>query len=390
MAERWRMLAVLFLARAAMGLQFQAAAALSPLMMARYEVGLADVGLLIGLYLSPGVLIAAPGGAIGRALGDKRAVALGMALMLAGAVIAALAESWSGQIAGRAVAGVGGVMLNVLMAKMVTDWFEGRELATAMGLFVNSWPVGIALALVALPPLAVAAGLGAALAAVALCVAGGLALLLAGYRAPDGAAASQAAPGPARLRGAALACVLIAGAIWGLYNAALGMIFSFGPALLAERGWSAAEAGSAAGLALWIVALSVPLGGVLADRLGRRDGVLFAGLAIFAAAMLAAPYGESMGLVFAALGAVGGLAAGPAMSLPADVLRAETRAFGMGLFFTLFYVAAVLAPILGGRLADAVGDAGSTFQMGGAMLIACCALLGAFRALRPRAARARG
>ena len=52
MAERWRALAVLFAVRVTMALQFQSVAALSPFMMTDYGVGLADVGLLIGLYLS--------------------------------------------------------------------------------------------------------------------------------------------------------------------------------------------------------------------------------------------------------------------------------------------------------------------------------------------------
>jgi hypothetical protein len=43
----------------------------------------------------------------------------------------ALSDSWTGQIAGRLVAGAGGVLLNVQMTKMVADWFAGREIATA-------------------------------------------------------------------------------------------------------------------------------------------------------------------------------------------------------------------------------------------------------------------
>jgi hypothetical protein len=37
------------------------------------------------------------------------------------------------------------------------------------------------------------------------------------------------------LRGAVLGAVVCAGLMWGLYNSAIGMIFSFAPAMLAER-----------------------------------------------------------------------------------------------------------------------------------------------------------
>ncbi len=66
------------------------------------------------------------------------------------------------------------------------------------------------------------------------------------------------------------------------------------------------------------------------------------------------------------------------MSLPVRVLPPETRAVGMGLFFTLFYVFVVLAPWVAGHLANAAGTARVTFDFGALMLVACCALALAF------------
>ena len=83
----------------------------------------ADLGSLIGLYFVPGIAMALPGGALGRRFGDKRMVAIGLALMALGGVAASLAEGFLGLAAGRLLAGIGAVLLNVMMAKMVTDWF---------------------------------------------------------------------------------------------------------------------------------------------------------------------------------------------------------------------------------------------------------------------------
>jgi MFS family permease len=179
MANRWTVLALLFAARFSMAFQFQAVAALSPFLMDRLSIGLADIGLLIGLYFAPGVLVAMPGAAIGRRFGDERTVAFGMILMLAGGLAVALVPAWEVQIAGRLVAGIGGVLLNVLMSKMVIDRFQGPGLAAAMGIFVNSWPVGIAAALLLLPPIAARFGIEVALGMVAGLVLLGLLLLLA-------------------------------------------------------------------------------------------------------------------------------------------------------------------------------------------------------------------
>jgi MFS family permease len=158
--NRWGILAVLFAVRLTIGFQFQSVAAVAPLLERDLGVSLADVGVLIGLYFTPGVALALPGGAIGQKFGDKTTVLGALLLMLVGGLAMALSASWGVQIAGRLVAGAGGVMLNVQMTKMVADWFVGREIATAMAIFVNSWPAGVAIALLTLPAIGTAYGVG--------------------------------------------------------------------------------------------------------------------------------------------------------------------------------------------------------------------------------------
>lgn len=378
-SNRWFVLAVLFAARVTMAFQFQAVAALSPVYMTAFGVELSDIGFLIGLYLAPGLIFALPGGAIGRRFGDRRVIAFGMVLMLIGAAIMFVAQSWEGQIAGRLAAGTGGVLLNVLMSKLVADHFAGREIATAMGIFINSWPVGIAAALLILPIVAGAGGLMVALAAVAVSTLFGLLLFVLGSR--GNSAADSETTASQRLLGVRLVATIIAGAIWGAYNGALAMVFGFGPAMLVERGWSLAAASSTTSVTLWLVAVSVPLGGFLADRLGHRDIVMLTGFLAFGLLLLVAPGTDNVYLVFILLGLCAGLPAGPIMALPSAVLGAGTRAVGMGIFFTLFYAGVVFAPVTAGYLADQNGTASVAFYLGASLLTVCFAALFAFRAL---------
>src|SRR4051794_11666735 len=102
-----------------MPFQFQSVAAVAPLLGHDFGVGLADIGILIGLYFTPGVALALPGGAIGQRLGDKRTVLAALSLMFIGSLAMALSSAWSVQIAGRLVAGAGGVLLSVQLTKMV-------------------------------------------------------------------------------------------------------------------------------------------------------------------------------------------------------------------------------------------------------------------------------
>ena len=82
--------------------------------------------------------------------------------------------------------------------------------------------------------------------------------------------------------------------------------------------------------------------------------------------------------IVVALGLVWGLPAGPIMSLPARVLQPATRAIGMGVFYTVYYAAMMLGPIVGGACAKWAGSAAAAFDFGAAMLLACPLLLWGF------------
>jgi MFS family permease len=387
LSNRWGILAVLFIVRLAMAFQFQSVAAVAPLIGAQFDASLADIGLLIGLYFTPGVALSLPGGAIGKRLGDKVAVAGGLVLMLIGQLTMVASDSWGWQIAGRLIAGGGGVLISVLMTKMVTDWFAGKEIATAMAIFVTSWPVGIATSLLTLPAVGTAYGVSAAYLSVTAMIGLGMLLLVVGYRSPSVAAAAPSAA--SRLDRNTLFAVIIAGLIWGVFNIGFTMIFSFGPTLLVERGWSITAAGSAISIVLWLAALSGIVGGFLADWTERPQSVLVIGCVLFALLMLVLPRSAAVIPIVIAIGAISALPAGPIMSLPARVLQPQTRAIGMGIFFTVFYAVMMLGPAIGGAIAKWTGGAAAALDFGTVALLACPVLLWGFNriaATRPQAA----
>jgi MFS family permease len=344
------------------------------------------MGLLISLYLAPGLAFALPGGEIGRRFGDKRVVLFGLLLMIAGGLAMSFAPHWQWQLLGRIVAGTGGVLLNVLMSKMVTDWFAGKELATAMAIFVNSWPAGIALCLFVLPAVAATHGITAAyLVSSAFCGLG-FVILAAFYKGAPPTGSDRPVPQASWPRASVIHAMILAGCIWGLFNAAISMVFSFGPAMLVERSWSLAGAGSATSLVLWIISVALPIGGVLSDRTGKPVAVMLTGFVLFAVTLVAAARVDAVIAAFVVLGLVAGMPAGAIMSLPARVLGPSERAVGMGIFFTLFYAFVVAAPIAAGILAARLGTASAAFDLGAAMLLLCVPAYWLFDRLAARAA----
>jgi MFS family permease len=375
--NRWGILAILFIVRLAMPLQFQSVGAVAPLLGSSFGMSLADIGVLIGLYFTPGVALALAGGGLGQRFGDKQTVLAGLMLMVIGELAMASSSVWTLQVAGRLVSGAGGVLLTVQMTKMVTDWFAGREIATAMAIFINSWPVGLGLSLLILPVIGTTFGVATAYVAVAALIGSALLLLLVGYRSPE--TASRAAGKAERLDRHTTLSLLVAGLIWGLYSLGPATIFSFGPTLLVERGWSVAAAGSTVSLVLWISLPFVPLAGYLADRLKRPQAIFIAGgCFVFAALMAALAHSNAVPLIIVGLGVFIGLPAGSIMSLPARVLAPATRAIGMGVFFTIYFIAMMLGPVIGGACAKWTGSAAAAFDFGVAALLACPPLLWTF------------
>jgi predicted MFS family arabinose efflux permease len=116
----------------------------------------------------------------------------------------------------------------------------------------------------------------------------------------------------------------------------------------------------------------------LADRTGRPGFILVAGCILFAVLMIVLSRSSAVLASVIALGLVSGLPAGPIMSLPARALQPATRAIGMGIFYTVYYAAMMLGPVIGGACAKWSGSAAAAFDFGAAVVLACPVLLWGF------------
>lgn len=381
---RWIILAVLFAARAATGFQFQSIGSSAAPLMHDLALDYAAIGLLIGAYLLPGVIVAFPAGLIGQRVDEKTLGALGLALMIVSGLALAASGSLGTALLARLAGGVGATIIILVATKMITDWFDGREIVLAMSLLQMSWPFG---AMVALPvqawllhamgwPLVMLSG-----AAVACAVLVGFALLprLASQ------AQTQAVPeAGARLPLAVLLPVLVAGTIWGAMNLASILFFSYAPLLLQGQGVAPTTAASLVSLAIWFTIVAIPLGGYLVHRSGQPVAAII-GCGLVAAGALAT---FAAGIHPAIIGLIFGVAIGPLsgaiLSLPARVLGPRERSLGFGIFYTCFYLLMAAGPPAAGRLQDAWHTPAAALFAGSALLVAMVPLVLLFVSLSRR------
>jgi cyanate permease len=379
MSPRWLALTVLTVARVSMGFQFQSLGTLAPRLMRELGFDATLVGSLIGLYVFPGLVLAMAGAMLGRRFGDRRVVACGLLLMVVGGVLPGLWPSLPVLVAGRLLSGIGGVLLNVVMTKMVTDWFAGGRIELAMAIYANSYPIGIGLALLVLGPVADRAGWPAAMDATAAAAFLALLVLLGvcPVHANDRPAPAASGPRPTILAAeATLTC--LAGIMWGMSNAAFSIMVGFAPLLLHAHGLTTAEVGLLLSLPTWLLVASVQLGGVLEDAWPRPSLLVVLGCAVPGLALLLLPVAAPLPAVVA-LGLTAGLPVGVMLSLPGGVLRPEHRSLGMGMFYTCMYAGLAGLPALAGWLQDQVGSEATAVDFAGALFLMVLVLYGVFR-----------
>lgn len=379
MSQRWSSLAALTLARAGMGFQFQSVAASSPLITDALGLDKAQLGWLIGLYLLPGIAFALPGGLLGARFGDKRLVLVGLVLMGVGGLWLGLATSFFEASAARLTSGIGAVMLNVLMTKMVADWFDGKERLLAMSILINSWPIGIGLALLVIGPLGQLAGWQWGIASTAVFAAIGFAVVVTIYRGPVGS--SQAPPsglGLGVLSDREWRLLLIGSLPWLLYNAAFQIVISFLPSFFVEDGLSIAHAGSLVALNAGLFVVGVQSGGLLLKRASHPDLVCHAAVIAWCATLLLLA-ARTAPLPWIVLGGLlGGLPAAALVSLPAECLRPASRSVGMGVFYTVYYLGCAILPAMAGGLYDRYGGRAALLMAAG-IVFAAIPILWLFR-----------
>jgi MFS family permease len=269
---------------------------------------------------------------------------------------------------------------------MVADWFDGREIATAMSILVMSWPLGIALGQVGHASIAEQHGWRLPFQLASLyCGAAGLAIL-ALYR-PRKLASPAQPHAAARMTGQDWQLILCAGGAWALLNAAYVVYLSFGPKVLEALGHAPLAAAATTSLASWVMAGSAILCGLFVDRFGHRGLVIgicmLGGMGAFW--MLSLP---GAGLVASGLFGLLGIApAGVIMALAGMALRPEVRAFGMGVFFTVYFAAMLAVPPLAGALLDATGQPMAPIWLGIALLAGVVPLVLVFTRVKSGAPR---
>ncbi|NQU72195.1 MAG: MFS transporter, partial [Rhodospirillales bacterium] len=335
-------LAIIFLARICVGFQFIAVAAQMPQLRADLHFDYSQIGILLGVFMIAGAFLSLPSGMIANRLGDRRTIQIGLVALVVGGGILGSGDSFYGALIGRIIGGFGAVFITVPAAKILTDWFVGKETATAMSVLGVAWPVGIALGMSLLPFInawfdwRVAVYVTAAVPALAIVL---VALLPTPVGTTESAPENSVTRSPLwSIDRRELWIILAGGFAWPLMSTGGYVVFSsYAPVLLIDRGIPHTSAALAISVLSWLLIVIIPLGGYLADRTGKKDQMFWGGCLVAAAAIAMVPVMDPVE-PWVILSAILGFTVGMVMALPGDMLSPKSRATGLGLYYTMYYI----------------------------------------------------
>lgn len=388
LASRWTLLTLIFFARIGVGFQFIAVAALMSQLQNDLQLGYGEIGLLLGSFMITAIFLSIPNSIVATFLGDRVTLLGGLGALVIGGIILAESSNFSTALIGRLFGGIGAVFITVTGAKVLTDRFAGKEIATAMSFLGVAWPVGIALGLSVLPfatqwqDWRAAVYLTIVLPAVAAVTLSIMPLTPEKASERGGEPASQFW----KISRREFRLVILGGLAWTLMSSGGYVVFSsFAPVYLAEQGVTQAEAGLMVSILSWLIIVTIPLGGYLVDRTGQGDKAIWIGCLVAAAAIAMIPVGGPI-IVWIVLSAALGITVGAVMALPSEVLSTNSRATGMGVFYTLYYAGTAGLPALAGWLHEITDNVEAVIWFSAVCLVLSPITLLAFRKLQQRMA----
>jgi MFS family permease len=386
LTNRWLVLALVFLVGLSVPLHFQAVAALGPYLVDATVLSYTDVGVFTGLFMLPGVFLAIPAGILSSRIGDRWTLILGLSVMAVAALWFCYADSYVMKFVTRLLGGCGSVFLGVLLAKVVTDWFAGKEIATAQSIVASSFGLGVGISMAVLPGVAEQTSWEMAMMASALLTAFTAVLLLVFYR-------DKVGPSPAgtdspskmwHLSVQETVLAALAGLGRGLFGTGYVVFMSFLPPLLIQQGMSAVEAGVLTSVAALISIFSVPLGGYLSDRSGRPNWFIVLGAVGTAIACALVPYVAPALLWILLFGLLRGGCTGGIIALPSQVLRPRSRSSGFAIASVVYFASMAAFPAVGGYVFDATGDAAMPVLFAALLWLLIPLMLVTFKILQAR------
>ena len=354
---RWVILIIVYLSILAFTLIFQSIPPILPLIHSELHLTYTQSGLLMSLFSLPGIFVSLLGGFLSDRYRIKPLGTGCFLLMIGGTLLVGLGMDLQVLELGRIIAGVGAFTLSVFLPKLLSQWFKGRELGLAMGVYNTGVPLGSAICFGLFGKIGSLWGWRLPILLTGIYLAITFVLFLALCRLPRSPEIRKDKPLSIykSLKGMGLPIWLV-GISWLWFNAAFTSFATFAPDLFLQKNYTIEQSGLLVGIPLLgSLFFSAPIG-YLVDRFKHQEWFIGTGGIALAVLTLFFNFSSSFLLLVILMGIFSAMIPAPIYSLPPEMLKTENVGLGFGVISTCSSIGLFVAPYLVGKVKDITGS----------------------------------
>lgn len=316
-----------------------------------FAIDAATAGLLMSVVVIPGVILALPAGLLVNKYGFRRSGFVALISVAVGSLITAVATNFSLALLGRFVMGFGSCFLTIGTATIIPQWFQKKELGTAMGIYSIGVPTATIAAFFVVPLLEQSFGWQAPFYFGAVASTGCAVLFAAAIKDSHVKMKAEETDLAGIRQNLKNQEVWKIGLIWFSFSIASAGFVTWTPSLfLTFKGLTSVHASMLSSMYMVSSLFFIPFYGWLSDRRGSRKPFLLSGLFVAAASIYVLSFLEGTGLVVGVLvvGAAAGAVPALALALMAQTVSVKHSGLGFGMMSFWNRTATIIeAPLIG-------------------------------------------
>ncbi len=359
---RWVILVIVYLSILAFTLIFQSIPPILPFIQTELHLTYTQSGLLMSLFSLPGIFVSLLGGFLSDRYGTRPLGTGCFLLMIGGTFLVGFGMDLTVLELGRVIAGIGAFTLSVFLPKLLSQWFNGKELGLAMGIYNTGVPLGSVICFGLFGKIGSLWGWRFPIFFTGFFLVIVFILFLILYRLP--LSPERVEDKPLSIHKSLMEMGLpiwFVGLAWLWYNAAFTSFATFAPGLFLQKSYTIEQSGLLIAIPLLgSLFFSAPIG-YLVDRFKHQKW--FVGVAGIALAVLTLffNFSSSFLLLVILMGFFSAMIPAPIYSLPPEMLKIENVGLGFGVISTCSSIGLFVAPYVVGKAEDITGAHGWSF-----------------------------
>ncbi|MFC2167822.1 nitrate/nitrite transporter [Acidobacteriota bacterium] len=363
---RWVILVMVYICMLVFAFTLQFLPPILPTIITNFKLSHAQAGLLMSLFTLPSIFLAILAGLLSDRWGTYRIGLISLFLVFVGTLTFAFSRTFVLAGLGRTIAGAGAVTLTIVAAKILSLWFRGREVGSAMGIYNTAMPVGSIICFSTFGKLAVGSGWREPVfIAAGVCLLGFLSFLFLFRPAPVLPQKEDLNTGKEKnifsnvVRIAGL--VWMAALSWLFFNAAAISFSTFAPDFFVTKGKTIEHAGYLTSLAVWGSLILSPVIGRLIDKFNRNGLFIGAGGSILAVSLVFISKATNFIPPMLIMAVAVAFVPTPVFSYLSKNLPPKDLGVGFGILGMVSGIGMFFGPYLSGLIRDKSGSYETTF-----------------------------